>query len=233
MTEQEWLECTEPEKMLEFLRGKVSNRKLRLFAVACCRHVWEWLPPYSRNAAETAEQYADKHASRASMARARKEVVKDHEAAGYWDGAMACGWFSAAWTVWDAATGAARCARSAVQPEAWIKAGVARRRTRKMQDAAKKACQQSKLIEAAAQAELLRDQFNPFRPRTADTLWLSSTIVALAAVLYLERAFDNVPILADALEDAGCTDAAILDHLRGPGPHVRGCWVVDLLLSKT
>jgi hypothetical protein len=50
--------------------------------------------------------------------------------------------------------------------------------------------------------------------------------------LYDERAFDHLPILADALEEAGCTNADILNHLRGPGPHVRGCWVVDLLLDK-
>jgi hypothetical protein len=51
--------------------------------------------------------------------------------------------------------------------------------------------------------------------------------------IYTDRAFDRLPILADALEEAGCTDAAILEHCRGPGPHVRGCWVVDLLLDKS
>ncbi|HZY89356.1 MAG TPA: hypothetical protein VFE78_31325 [Gemmataceae bacterium] len=54
----------------------------------------------------------------------------------------------------------------------------------------------------------------------------------LAQAIYNERAFDLLPVLADALEDAGCTDADILGHLRGPGPHVRGCWAVDLVLGK-
>jgi hypothetical protein len=56
--------------------------------------------------------------------------------------------------------------------------------------------------------------------------------VNLAQTIYDQRAFDQMSNLADALEDAGCTDAAILDHCRSPGPHVRGCWVVDLLLDK-
>jgi hypothetical protein len=48
-----------------------------------------------------------------------------------------------------------------------------------------------------------------------------------------ERAFERLPILADALQDAGCENADILDHCRGPGPHARGCWVVDLILDKS
>jgi len=54
----------------------------------------------------------------------------------------------------------------------------------------------------------------------------------VSQVVYDERAFDLMPVLGDALEDAGCTDRAILDHCRSPGPHVRGCWVVDLILGK-
>jgi hypothetical protein len=61
---------------------------------------------------------------------------------------------------------------------------------------------------------------------------VSPTAAALAATIYHERAFDRLPILADALEDAGCDNADILDHLRGPGPHVRGCWALDLVLGK-
>jgi hypothetical protein len=83
---------------------------------------------------------------------------------------------------------------------------------------------------------LFRDVFgNPFRPVTPGPSWLSwndGTMPKMAQAIYDERAFDRLPILADALEDAGCTDAAILDHCRGGGEHVRGCWVVDLLLGK-
>ena len=87
--------------------------------------------------------------------------------------------------------------------------------------------------EAACHAEFMRDIFgNPFRPVTADPAWLTSDVVALATSIYAEKAFDRLPILADALQDAGCDNADVLDHCRSDGPHVRGCWVVDLLLGK-
>ena len=74
---------------------------------------------------------------------------------------------------------------------------------------------------------------NPFRPVALDPAWRTEAVVALAAGIYADRAFERMPVLADALDDAGCTDAEILNHCRGDGPHVRGCWVVDLLLGKT
>ncbi|MBL8793520.1 MAG: hypothetical protein JNM56_06430 [Planctomycetia bacterium] len=87
--------------------------------------------------------------------------------------------------------------------------------------------------EYAVQCGLLRDIFgNPFRPITIDAAWLTSTVVSLAQAIYNERAFDRLPILADALEDAGCDNADILNHCRQPGEHIRGCWCVDLLLGK-
>ncbi len=79
----------------------------------------------------------------------------------------------------------------------------------------------------------IRDVFgNPFRPVVADPAWLTPTTVAIATAIYADRAFDRMPILADALEEAGCVNADVLLHCRGGGPHVRGCWVVDLLLGK-
>ena len=73
---------------------------------------------------------------------------------------------------------------------------------------------------------------NPFRPVNYDPSWRTPTVLALAQGIYEEGAFDRMPILADALQDGGCDNIDILDHCRGPGPHVRGCWVVDLLLGK-
>jgi hypothetical protein len=88
--------------------------------------------------------------------------------------------------------------------------------------------------EGKAQADLLRDIFgNPFRPAALQPSWQTSEVVGLASTAYEERAFDRLPILADALEDAGCDNADILTHLRGPGRHVRGCWALDLLLGKS
>ena len=72
----------------------------------------------------------------------------------------------------------------------------------------------------------------PFRSLQVDSVWLTSTVVEMARGIYDERAFDRLPILADALQDAGCENADVLAHCRGPGPHVRGCWVVDLVLGK-
>jgi hypothetical protein len=83
------------------------------------------------------------------------------------------------------------------------------------------------------QAAILRDIMGGvFRPVAIDPRWLTSTVTSLAAGIYAERAFDRMPILADALEDAGCDNSDVLTHCRGDGPHVRGCWVVDLLLGK-
>ena len=86
------------------------------------------------------------------------------------------------------------------------------------------------------QANLIRDIFGrPLSPEAVEPAWLAwnnGTVPAIARCVYDERRFEDLPILADALEDAGCTDAALLDHCRGPGPHVRGCWAVDLLLGK-
>jgi hypothetical protein len=82
------------------------------------------------------------------------------------------------------------------------------------------------------QCGFIRDIFNPFRPVTIDPTWSTLTVKHLAGAIYDDRAFERLPILADALEEAGCTNADILAHCRGPGPHVRGCWVVDLVLGK-
>jgi hypothetical protein len=82
-------------------------------------------------------------------------------------------------------------------------------------------------------AALLRDICgNPFRPVTLDPAWTTPTVVQLARSLYEERRFQDLPVLADALEEAGCQDQSILEHLRSTGPHVRGCWPLDLILGR-
>jgi hypothetical protein len=85
----------------------------------------------------------------------------------------------------------------------------------------------------AVAAPLLRELIgNPFRPVTLSPEWLTSTVTAVARGMYDTRDFSPMPILADALQDAGCEHPYILSHCRGPGPHVWGCWVVDLVLGK-
>ncbi|MBM3980898.1 MAG: hypothetical protein FJ304_11545 [Planctomycetes bacterium] len=88
-------------------------------------------------------------------------------------------------------------------------------------------------VTGTQQPALLRDIFgNPFRPVTFDPAWRTDTATTLARQMYEAREFGAMPILADALQDAGCDNDDILSHCRGKGPHVRGCWVVDLVLGK-
>jgi len=94
--------------------------------------------------------------------------------------------------------------------------------------------------ESSARQEVQLDFFNllrcivgnPFRPVAFAPSWQTETAVSLATGIYTERAFDRLPILADALEEAGCDNADVLSHCRGPGPHARGCWVVDGVVGK-
>jgi hypothetical protein len=80
----------------------------------------------------------------------------------------------------------------------------------------------------------LHDIFgNPFRPVAFDPAWRTADVTAIAQTIYVERRFTDLPILADALEEAGCTNTDLLDHCRLPGDHVRGCWAVDLVLGKS
>jgi hypothetical protein len=88
--------------------------------------------------------------------------------------------------------------------------------------------------ERLVEASLLHDIFgNPFCPSVVERSWLTAAVVTLAAHVYYERAFDQMPRLADALLDAGCDDEELKEHCRSGGPHVRGCWAIDLLLGKS
>ena len=93
------------------------------------------------------------------------------------------------------------------------------------------------LEERQEQLALLRDIIgNPFQSVALDPAWSAwndGTLSKLAQDIYNDRAFDRLPVLADALEDAGCDNAELLSHLRGPGPHVRGCWALDLILGRS
>jgi hypothetical protein len=106
-------------------------------------------------------------------------------------------------------------------------------------DPAPESAEQIRIGDAAEAEEmphliaLLRDIFgNPFRPLALKPAWRTSDVLALATGIYEEKAFDRMPILADALQDTGCDNDDVLSHCRGEGPHVRGCWVVDLILEK-
>jgi hypothetical protein len=221
MTEQEWLACDDPRPMLDLV-WKASDRKLRLFAVACCRRLSLRAllrDKLSHEAITACERIADGVGELGDRAKARaaataaleSEVSIAYEGRHYWAAVAA----SSALDDYEAA--AIAVCRAVANDEAEYdrdaSAGWANER--------------------GAQASLIHDVFgNPFRPVTLNSAWRTANVTALAQSIYADRAFDRLPILADALEDAGCDNADILNHCRQPGVHVRGCWAVDLILGK-
>ncbi len=252
--------------MLESLRGKVSDRKLRLFACACCRHIWHMLiDDRSRKAIEVAERFADGMATLQELEDAANALnaafhtandvlnaADNADASALYDPDTATAFeaarptadaleaartllgsgrnhyfpFRATWHVvnadaHEAAVGAANCLYTSVVGDAG--SDIAARKA-----ASKFICQYRR--------NLFRDIFgNPLCRVAIDPTWLAwndGTVIKLAQVIYDERTFQCLPVLADALEEAGCMDADILAHCRQPGKHVRACWVVDLLLGK-
>jgi hypothetical protein len=214
MTEQAWLESANPNLMLDFLRGKVSDRKLRLFACACIRSYWVWARlqyESSRLAVEMAERFVDGEATSDDLDAAWVAARVPTMSAGFVDLSYAC-----------AADGAATW--TANRSCDWNVAIKVLEYIRWWHDAP---------LDGSTPDRILRDIFgNPFRPVSLDPSWRTSTVVKLAEAIYQDRTFDRLPILGDALEDAGCTNADILTHCRQPGEHVRGCWCLDLVLDK-
>jgi hypothetical protein len=220
MTEREWLHATDPNALLMFLRQRrqAGDRKLRLFAVACCRRLQPLFGhPDSLSAIEVAERFAEGDATTEELRHAEELAMwAGDDASWHCMQEAAVAWAAAA----PAQDGGMRAAHAAVYEIRQVYAGEGPKRDE----------------EDRAQCDLLREVIgNPFRPVTvqpARRLWNQGTVAALARAIYDERAFDRLPVLADALEEAGCDNEAVLAHLRGPGPHVRGCWAVDRLLGK-
>jgi hypothetical protein len=218
MTEAEWLSGTDPQAMLESLRapGRARERKLILFGCACARRVWPLLGGgRGTGLVEVAERYAD-------GAAAREEISAALALPRYLTGGALVHELALA----DPA-GAVRWAVQAVA-DAVYRHNAERLSERRATLAVR--------AELRAQCHLLRDVFgNPYRPVVIDPTWLRwnhGTVPAVALHIYEDRAFHDLPILADALEDAGCADNVLLDHCRSGGEHVRGCWVLDLMLGK-
>jgi hypothetical protein len=249
MTPEEWERCADPQLLLEALRvsERASARKLRLLAVACCRRAWHLLTEPCQRALETAEQFADGQVPDARRKAARGEAFRAKQAPGFsftmpglrleTAGALAkqavCEalakktWFylgeldvALGWDAWAATN------PPAIQAY-WR--------------------DQTTLghvpVEHVAEFQrgtvhLVRDIVgNPFRPPTpiipAVLAYNGGAASRLAEVIYDGRRFEDLPVLADLLEEAGCTDAALLGHLRGPGPHVLGCHALDAVLGKS
>lgn len=240
MTEAQWLACIDPAPMLTYLHGKVSERRRRLFASACCRRLWHLLPDErSRRAIEAAERNADEETDEQELRLASTAAENAVEAryAAIIGSALADAQARAASAVLNLTAANADTAAdyaSANAGSAAYHAGTA---------AGASSASAERSSERARQADVFREVFgNPFRPLTVRSAWLAwndAVVVRLAQAAYDERnlpagTLDNtrLAILADALEDAGCMDARILGHLRKGGDHYRGCFVVDALLGK-
>jgi hypothetical protein len=215
MTEEEWRTCETPQAMLQWLQEKAigTDRKYRLAACAFARRVWRRLmrEPSAQDAIVLMEKFAD-------------GLATEGERYNAWRGSWG-NWGSVDEIPYDSSSAES-------QAVAWIL-------TQDARDAVRLVIAQSP--DTQSQPALLRCIFgSPGRPVTLNPAWLTPTVSALALTVYQKRSLpsghlgkDRLAILADALEDAGCQDPQILEHCRGKGPHVRGCWCVDLLTGRS
>ena len=217
MTESEWLTETDHYRHVPFVADRISRRQARLLAVAFCRAAWDRLDVAGlRAVVEVAERYADDAATRDELEDARQSAretaVKSnvlHEQLLSTDPSAAEVHHlrhELAWAV----------AFTAASPVPILEVGE----------------RVVELVGAAAGAVVLDLVGNPFRPAEFDPSWRTETVLALARQMYETREFSAMPILADALQDAGCHDDDVLNHCRSEGVHVRGCWVIDGVLGK-
>lgn len=236
MTEEEWATTTDP-RAFDIPRD-ATQRKLRLFLVACCRRIFHLIPEGAgRTALEIAEAYADNLASDRTRQKAQREAAAEltrRKRERRTGGVLNISGLEAEIAGLDAVletTVKTISHRASYQPDAAAAQGQAARRRRTGNDPYAATYQ----AELASQVPLLRDIFgNPFRPVAFHPRWRSESAVALARTAYDTRNFTLLPILADALEEAGCDHADVLAHCRDHnGVHVRGCWVVDGVLGKT
>jgi hypothetical protein len=208
MTETEWLGCQDPGQMVRYLvHNGGSERKLRLFGCACARRVWDLLSDECcREAVEVAERFADGQASPADLDAAKQAsgIALERNGLAGVTGPRYC----AMGTAWSTT----RDPGSAAMYPLWV-----------FTDAEDREWQVS----------MLRDIFgNPFYKIDCTQSPLSPEVIGLARSVYENGVFDQLPQLADALEQVGCSEAEILEHCRHQREHVRGCWVIDTVLGK-
>ncbi len=238
MTEAEWLACEDPKALLRQLDGTASVRKQRLLGLACCRSLIDVLNnPVSQQALQVAESWIEGRCEPAERKRARRAAnaaailasgLSLEDGLAFSD--------SAAWAVQRLLQKGPLDAAHLLHAlaEARLKGAGARASLARTYQIADKLCAEAFHAESHAQCDLVREIFgNPFRPVTFNPFWRTSDVTLLAQGIYEEKAFDRMPILADALQDAGCDSDDILSHCRdASATHLRGCWAVDLVLGK-
>jgi hypothetical protein len=225
MTEKQWLRATKSwdrfyDRFMWLRTQRRPARKYRLWGCACCHRLDDLMPdPRSPRAVALAEQFADGTITKTKIVAAKKpawlavtergQLEQQPEQAECW-GARAAA------ILLDLNLGS-----SAITVAVSVAIALNLARIRSRDD------------EQLAQTKLMLDIFgNPFRKVKFDKKWRTDTAVALARTMYESHEFSAIPILADALQDAGCDNNDILSHCRSEQTHVRGCWVVDLVLGK-
>jgi hypothetical protein len=221
MTEQEWLVADRPGGLFRRLRGRADDRRLRLFTYACWHRLRHLVADGGlRRFLGLLEPLADGLAPADEIDRARRGALDTVEQLDPFRARTREQLVAANLALWGAHANARTAARQAAR--------TAHRVAAEIGDWAAAA-------EDKAQCDLLRDVFgNPFRPVNVDPAWLrwnGGAVRRMARTIYDERRFADLPILADALEEAGCGDEQLLSHCRGGGEHVRGCFAVDCLLG--
>jgi hypothetical protein len=206
MTEDEWAACEDTLALLNFSRRKVSERKFRLLSCVLCK---------------ANNQFMGLRGAR-ELVRAVEEWAEGDDRSDELASMLEALDLSPASPTFDRSRGAMRlgfCSKAAFNAAVYTVSW-----SIDDEPTSERFC-----------TKTIREIFgNPFRPVTFNAAWRTSTVVALATGIYDERAFDRLPILADALQDAGCDADDLLNHLRDPAAtHVRGCWALDLVLGKT
>jgi hypothetical protein len=211
MTEDDWLNHNDFATVSKPLRKIRSGRKWRLFAIACVRRFWLLVPQEFQRAVEVAERFVERQASDSERAAARPFRLR---------------FTQIQLAAWYAAGPTREIMRTALSTVPFSVAAAA----------FKQGLTPSVESGLDSFSDLLREIFgNPFRECSVEADWLAwnhGTVMKLSQGIQAEQAFDRLPILGDALEEAGCTDESVLAHCRQPAGHVRGCWLVDLLTNK-
>jgi hypothetical protein len=222
MTEAEWLDCMDVNRLLVHLTREHSPpdlRKLRLFVCACCRRLWDQLSRRLQQIVESAELFADGRLSRRQLIAARHDAKRTTQRLERRKPAVT----ALLWAVYDGDR----------PPLVWVQAA-AQACVEAVSESA--ADVRAWAAERTAQAALLHDLFgNPFRAVAIDPAcltWHDGLVAHMAQDIYEEHNFEELPVLGDALEEAGCHDDDILSHCRAKSEHARGCWLLDGLLGK-
>jgi len=231
MAADQWDASTSLEELIEGCGLAEGDRRLRLFNAACARRVAALMPDdHARRLVDLAEQRADATLADPDWLRAVAETLDPYlgnEAAR--DGAGGATFGVLMHLHQTDPRSILRLAESVIEARAFLAYTGGYPTAVGADEWVRRAVES----EGADLCRLFRCVCgNPFRPATLDPKLLTSTARSLAEGIDAERAFDRLPILADALQDAGCEDLELLGHCRGPGPHGRGCWAVDRVLGR-